>query len=353
MKILVINDYKRVIGGAERFLDNLIKEGRPEICFKTINVSSCIQHKPGHRYIHSFSRLFRKYFLHQDVIKHIEEEIRIFQPDIIHVNNNHLCTNSVTHAVRSSDKPVINFVHDYYALQKLDLPWFIKDRNRTIYLTHERQIFNRLKANGQNAHLVKVPFDPQKWTVLERGIGDLPLCDLLYVGRLEKTKGIFLLLDALEMIKRKISGITLTMIGEGGERSRLESYIARKQLKANVQILETQDDAHLADWYRKTRLVVMPAPRESLGYVGLEAQACGVPVVAFANEGTRRWCRDNHNGFLVEGISPRNLADRILEIIDDAVILARISKTARENIFQGTYNSTDQHITDIYKAALS
>jgi glycosyltransferase involved in cell wall biosynthesis len=353
MNILVINDYTRVIGGAERFLDNLIKESPPDIHFRSINVSSFVHEGSRMGFVRPFSRVFHKYLLQHDVIHQIKAQIREFQPDLIHVNNNHLCTNSVTHAVRSFGKPVVHFVHDYYTLRKLESPWFIKDKRKSIYLTHERQIYNRLKATGQKAHLVKVPFDPGKWTVWEKTVADLPHYDLLYVGRLEKTKGVYLLLEALRMIRENMPGITLTMIGEGSERERLDHYITKHQLERNVQILATQDDAQLAVSYRKARLVVMPAPRESLGYVGLEAQASGVPVVAFANEGTERWCQDNLNGFLVREISPRNLADRILEIIDDAVLLARISNSARESIFQGKYNSTDQHITDIYKAALS
>jgi glycosyltransferase involved in cell wall biosynthesis len=84
----------------------------------------------------------------------------------------------------------------------------------------------------------------------------------------------------------------------------------------------------------------------------LEAQSYGVPVVAFHNQGTMRWCKDNHNGFIVDGRTSQKLAQKVMEIINDDVLLNRISTVARENISLKKYNASAQTIMDIYKVIL-
>ena len=181
---------------------------------------------------------------------------------------------------------------------------------------------------------------------------DLPPVDLLYVGRIEKKKGIFTLVRAVELIKEKIPSITLSVLGDGSQVKALEKMVKDRKLATNVKIIGRQEDKELLRYYSFARLLVFPSATETLGYVGLEAQACGTPVIAFRNEGTSRWCRDNESGFIVQGTSAQKLADKVLEIIHDDVILTRISTAARENIRLEAYNASSQKVPDIYKAIL-
>ncbi len=129
--------------------------------------------------------------------------------------------------------------------------------------------------------------------------------------------------------------------------------VKQKNLTDNIVIKGFQQDNQIAYYYHHCRLFVFPSDGETLGYVGLEAQSCRIPAVAFANKGTNRWCKDNQNGFIVKGRSAQNLANKVMEIISDDVLLTRISTAARENIRLEAYNASKQELTDIYKAILS
>lgn len=349
----MINDYANVIGGAERFLDNLVREAGSGVEFFRTNITDLLPTVESSHWFGPFREKRRKYLISWRIVQRLKKQIKHYAPDILHINNNHLCTNSVQYAINQSGIPVFHFVHDYYTIRKLDFPLCLKASAGSTYITHELQMFHQLQARGLKAQLVKVPFDPEKWIPRDLSFSGMPRYDLLYIGRMEKTKGVYELIHAMQIIRKKRPEMTLAMIGDGSEKPRLRQQIQESGLGHQIHLVDTLDDVRLEQYYHGARLVVMPAPRESLGYVGLEAQACGVPVVAFANEGTLRWCRDNDNGFLVRGHTAQNLAERILEIIHDDVLLARISKTARESIFEGAYNATDLRITDLYKAAIS
>jgi glycosyltransferase involved in cell wall biosynthesis len=158
-------------------------------------------------------------------------------------------------------------------------------------------------------------------------------------------------MKAFELIRKRIPAITLSFVGDGSQMNALKKMVKDRKLTAHIRISGIQhDDNLLRQHYADARILVFPSVSETLGYVGLEAQACGTPVVAFKNEGTSRWCRDYESGFIVQGHSARKLADKVLEIIHDDVILTRISTAARENIRLAGYNASSQEIHDIYKA---
>jgi len=232
-------------------------------------------------------------------------------------------------------------------LESLFFPLFKK---QYLFATHSPEIYNQLISTGKKAFLVKVPYNHSKWHEISlKGCPDKKI-DLLFVGRLEKGKGIYKLLSAVEKIKAVMPAISLAILGDGPLRKSVLDFVKSKNLLANVHLAGFLKDEDLRQYYNNCRILVFPSEDESLGYVGLEAQSCGLPVITFDHNGARRWCRDYHNGFLVEGRSAQKLADKVLEIINDDVLLTRISINAREQMAFESYNASRQELTGIYKA---
>lgn len=71
----------------------------------------------------------------------------------------------------------------------------------------------------------------------------------------------------------------------------------------------------LASIYGMSDCVIVPSYVESFGQVAAEAQACGVPVVAFATSGLTDVVIDQRTGFLAESFSPTSLANQIQKLV--------------------------------------
>jgi glycosyltransferase involved in cell wall biosynthesis len=354
VKILIINDYPSIVGGAERFLENLLHEaGTLAIDFHRLDIAVLVKEISNGSFSTFFTNRFNRIRIFAEIVRLLSDRIEALNPDLIHLNNNNLFTNSVLRSLQSVDVPVVSFIHDEYALRRLRSPLYVNTSGKFIFLTHSAEIYDDLKRIDYNVHLVKVPFNHTKWEHAHHEHCTRAQSDLLYVGRIERAKGVFKLIKAVEKVKEVLPSIKVAILGDGSKLEALKRMVTEKKLTANVDIRGMQQDQVILDYYHHARILVFPSKVESLGYVGLEAQSCGVPVVAFENKGSSRWCRDNHSGFLVKERSAQKLADKVLEIIHDDVILTRISNAARENIRLEGYNASKQEITDIYKAILS
>lgn len=353
MKVLIINDYAAVIGGAERFIENLLHESQhAEIDFHRLDIAELAKECRTASRSDFISTRYNRIRVIPEFVRLITNRIEEIKPDLMHLNNNHLHTNSVIHSIKAKGIPAVWFIHDHYTLRRLQSVLYLDTKDNFTFLTHSQEIYDGLIASGRKAYLVRVPFNHAKWTIQPADDhGHRPI-DLLYVGRIEKSKGVFILVKAVDRIRQKLPSISLSILGDGTQRKALEGMIRELKLESNIKIMGLQDDLPLRRYYARARLLVFPSASETLGYVGLEAQACGTPVIAFKNQGTSRWCRDNDSGFIVEGRSAQKLADKVLEIIHDDVILTRISTAARENIRLEAYNASSQEVPDIYKAIL-
>lgn len=101
--------------------------------------------------------------------------------------------------------------------------------------------------------------------------------DLLFVGRLVANKGVFLFLDTV----RQMPSVKACIVGDGPERSKIESYVAKYGLQARVKVHGWAANAQeIATIMNRSKLIVMASYNEGGPRVVLEAMACGVPVLA-------------------------------------------------------------------------
>ncbi|MEM1340771.1 MAG: glycosyltransferase family 4 protein [Pseudomonadota bacterium] len=103
---------------------------------------------------------------------------------------------------------------------------------------------------------------------------------LVYVGRIEPSKGVFLLLDAFERLAARIEGLSLVYIGDGGALAELRARVAASPQSERIEVRGRllAKDVHV-ELARSDLLVcpTMTAFMEGLALVGLEAAAHGVP----------------------------------------------------------------------------
>jgi D-inositol-3-phosphate glycosyltransferase len=147
---------------------------------------------------------------------------------------------------------------------------------------------------------------------------------LLFVGRLERLKGVETILRALALAAdRRHQDVRLLVLGEDSrdaaqsEKDRLRDLAVELGIAERVDFLGSVAHHELPYFYAAAEACLMPSYSESFGLVGLEAQACGCAVIASNVAGLASVVRDGVTGYLVDGHEPAVWADRISMLLND------------------------------------
>jgi phosphatidyl-myo-inositol alpha-mannosyltransferase len=143
--------------------------------------------------------------------------------------------------------------------------------------------------------------------------------NILFVGRLERRKGLAYLLNACADIKSKFPNFRLIVVGPGKVlRMRYEKSVNDMNLTDNVVFTGYVSTDELPSYYRSADIFCAPATGgESFGIVLLEAMACGKPVVATNIQGYASVLADGEEGLLVPPRNDESLADALLSLLNN------------------------------------
>ncbi|HUF26265.1 MAG TPA: glycosyltransferase [Gemmatimonadaceae bacterium] len=173
---------------------------------------------------------------------------------------------------------------------------------------------------------------------------------LLFVGKLNDQKGIVPLLRALARMRNKPSLDIVAGIGGGEEPTR--RLAAELGIAERVNWFPLLEQPALAELYRNSTALVVPAIDEGLGMTAIESLLCSTPVVAFASGGLTDIVEDGRTGFLVPPGDVDALAvalDRLLDLPDQgaslgatgrAHALARFAPSSVAQRYAAIYRST-------------
>ena len=153
--------------------------------------------------------------------------------------------------------------------------------------------------------------------------------NLITVSRLSEEKGLYDLIDVIEIVKEKENNVKLNLIGDGILYSNLNKYIKDKNLDQNVNMLGFKESNEVYKIYKDSSLYVMTSFTESFGIVLLEAFSHGVPAVAFDSaNGAKNLIKNNTNGILISNRNKKKMADEIVKLLNDKKLLKELSKNA-------------------------
>jgi colanic acid/amylovoran biosynthesis glycosyltransferase len=160
---------------------------------------------------------------------------------------------------------------------------------------------------------------------------------VLFVGRLVEKKGCAFLLEAMKTVFALRPDAQLLIIGDGPLRSSLEKLAADYRL-TNFCFAGANDSAFVRMQMSRASLLVVPSvtaatgDSEGLPTVICEAQAMGLPVVGTRHAGIPEAVVHNETGFLVEERSVDELAERILQLLNDNELRESFAKAARTRV---------------------
>jgi len=197
------------------------------------------------------------------------------------------------------------------------------------------------KADPERVYVVAPGIDLGTFQPLDRAdarrkVGYGPGRLLLFVGRLERLKGVETAIRALALLRdRAHDDLRLIVLGEDvrdgdeSEKERLKAVASALGVRDRVDFLGSVAHHELPYFYAAADVCVMPSYSESFGLVALEAQACGRPVVASGVSGLRSVVRDEVSGYLIDGHDPAAYAERIGRLLADPELAQQMGRRGR------------------------
>jgi glycosyltransferase involved in cell wall biosynthesis len=178
--------------------------------------------------------------------------------------------------------------------------------------------------------------------------------EILCVGRLAPAKAQQVLIGAIErLIREGRRSIHLRLVGDGPDRSRLESVISSRGLDNHVTLEGPCNHNRVLDFYRQTDLFALASFAEGIPVVLMEAMAMEIPCVATWITGIPELIRHGTDGWLVPPADEEQLADAIARLMDDPELRQRLGRSARLRV-QEKYNLTRNagRLAEIYRRRL-
>ena len=156
------------------------------------------------------------------------------------------------------------------------------------------------------------------------------------VGRLAEVKNFSCLIDAMKTVSEKCPDAKLIIIGDGPLYNDLNQQIKGLGLENTVKLLGQRND--VPDLLCAMDIYVLPSLFEGISISILEAMAAGLPVIATSVGGNPEIVLDNETGYLVKSNDPHDLAQKIIQSINNKNKLALFSKAAVRRVHKVFHN---------------
>lgn len=404
MKILLIDKFHHVFGGAERaYFDtaNVLKNNGHEIAFFSMHHENNEKTKWSKYFVtnvdlrnESYS-IFKKIKIAFRIIWNFEAQKKLnalldeFEPDIVHMHLvYHQLSPSIIWTLKKRKIPMIMTLHDFkhvspnYNMLVRGKIWeksawmCIGDKcvknsmlksvictvehyfhkiigtfeKVDVYIAPSRFLAKKYKELGFKKEIKYVPqplhkkfFQPCELT---KNKNEFPEEYILYFGRLSYEKGLDTLIKSFTKSKCR----NLVFVGIGSEKDKLEQLVKQLKIKDKVYFVGYKSGIELKSWICNSRVTIMAsACYENMPYSLLEALASGIVVIAANIGGIPERIIDGENGFLY---SPNDVDD-LTKKINKAIVInkSKISRNAKLSVQDLTNDEYYRNLLNIYEIA--
>lgn len=187
------------------------------------------------------------------------------------------------------------------------------------------------------AKITEVPFSIDTTTFSPVSYPQRAEARLLFVGGMDQAhhfKGIPELLKALSGLVSE--SWHLALVGDGGLRSQYEKLAKEYGLTDRVTFRGRVSHSDLVASYQQSHILLFPSTTtaEAFGLVALEAESCGIPVIASDLPGVRTVVRHEETGLLVPPGDAEALQEAIWRLLKDEKLRTRLGTAARERVME-------------------
>jgi len=222
------------------------------------------------------------------------------------------------------------------------------------------QIESRYKAEGEVSRVTCIrngidlegkSVQTDRWrTRKDLGV-DSGTCLIGTVGRLTPVKGIPYLLEAARILLRQGANVKVLVVGDGSIRQDLETRTHDLGVSKNVVFLGHREDTD--ELLQALDIFVLPSLSEGIPMALLEAMAASRAVVASRVGGIPEIVKDGFEGFLVEPMDVKSLAERCRRLIESPDVARKMGEQARKRV-ERDFSATAMadRVASVYKELL-
>ncbi|MFA5004025.1 MAG: glycosyltransferase family 4 protein [Candidatus Saccharimonadales bacterium] len=244
-----------------------------------------------------------------------------------------LMSRTVARVVTPYTKPLLKYIHEFTAVSDAAAEYVRSLTDAPINIIPNGIDLSAFKAPNRSAKAVDKT--------------------ILYIGRLERRKGVRYLLKAIHALQTEEPDVKLLIAGDGPDRQKLKEYAKELQLK-NVTFLGFVDEQKKLELLRTADLFCSPALYgESFGIVLLEAMAMGLVTVAGDNPGYTSVMQGVGNLSLVNCKDTAEFARRLHMMLFTDELRASWQTWAKEYSQQFDYKVVVDQYEAIYEKALA
>jgi glycosyltransferase involved in cell wall biosynthesis len=386
MKILLVNDFGYVAGGAERYLF-LLKKGLEQKGHAVFTLSSDYRvdsekiktdfqiSQSGHFFnLDSYFNIMN-YFQFKKILNRVK-------PDIVHLNNIFYTISPSILFALNSYKTVMT-LHDYYIICFRDKTFpdleicdsalgpicykkgcvnkrgYIRGKikkhiirkglkNINIFISPSKYLKSEFERNGiKNIAVLPNPVEFEAVSYQEFKGSDA----LLYIGRLAKQKGVDYLIRAMPEVIKEHPEAILRIAGSGPEENELKKLVANLGVSNNVKFLGWVTGKDKDYFIRESLVIIAPSIWPEVGpFVIFESACYGKALISTNVGGPVEFIEECKTGFLVPPKDSDALAKKILFVLNNKNILSDIRKNIIEKIYENKLDKYIIHLENIYNS---
>jgi glycosyltransferase involved in cell wall biosynthesis len=248
-------------------------------------------------------------------------------------------------------KKLKNFIYKYmiFIYKKVDAVICPSEFGKSMLRKYNKKIKLFVVSNGVNLSKFK-KIKPhnfiKKYNLAEKSK------KILYVGRLHMEKSVHTLIEAMPYILKEFKNAHLCIVGKGHLRENLEILAEKLNVKNNVTFFGKISDTDLLKAYNTCDIFVLPSIAELEGMVVLEAMACGKPIIISDSKLSASSDFVNGNGFVFKLQNPKDLAKKVLILLEDEAMMKRMGIKSFRNVKEYDINKSVDKLEKIYHLVL-
>lgn len=375
LKVLMISnlpeDFSHIRGGVESAVINLLTGlSELQINIHVVSLSSNLKGKVTKRFsenisIHYIPTGFIKNILFDYLIhrrREIKKVIDSFQPDIIHIQGTgpqlmllkHKNVNNIIvtqHGIMKEEKKYQLGLKNKikFGFKSIIESIYFKRIKNLIFISNYNKnlLTNKQLKNILNTKNIPNPINPLFFSFEN----DTKKANrIIYIGAINKRKGLINLLKAIQILKNKNIDFHLDVIGgytSDSYKNLINTYLSSHFIKSNIKFHGWKSQKYIGKMMTKNTIFVLPSYQETLPVSIAEAMATGLVVVANNVGGISEMIINDKTGFIYDENNVQDLSDILEKLYNNMEIIQLVSSNAKlsakqlyspEYVAKSTYN---------------
>jgi len=217
-----------------------------------------------------------------------------------------------------------------------------------IVTVDENSLTSFKKANIKNVIYMSNGVDFEKFN--KKNTNKTNKTIFLFVGRLEKQKGLIYLIYAINILKVNNFNFEVHLVGTGSEEAYLKELVSKFNLKKYIKFLGKKTFQEIAVYYVNSNGFILTSIWEGFPLTLLEAWAASLPVIITNVGGVSKICTNQENALIIPSKNSKKIAEAMLALIENKKLREKLGKNGRKLVEEKySWEKVAKKFVSIYK----